>query len=38
MVATKPESSVAFYVNGVTCFTFFGREDRLDRSNKLITG
>jgi Starch synthase catalytic domain len=36
--ATKPKSPVTFYVNGVARFTFFRREDRLDRSNKLITG
>jgi hypothetical protein len=37
VLATKPKSAVAFYVNRVARFTFFGREDRFDRSNKLIT-
>ncbi len=38
MVAAKPKSPVTFYVNGVARFAFFRREDRFDRSNKLITG
>jgi len=38
VVATKPKSTVTFDVDGVARFTFFRREDRSDRSNKLITG
>jgi hypothetical protein len=38
VVATKSKSAVTFYVNCVARFTFFGREDRFDRSNKLVTG
>jgi hypothetical protein len=38
VVATKPESAVTFYVDGVARFTFFRREDCSDRSNKFITG
>jgi hypothetical protein len=38
VVATKPKSSVTFCVNDVSRFTFFRREYRFDRSNKLIAG
>ena len=35
MVATKPKSAAAFYVNGVPRFTFFGSEDPFDRAEQL---
>jgi hypothetical protein len=38
VVATKPKGALTFYANGVARFTFLRREDRFDRSNKLVTG
>jgi hypothetical protein len=38
VVATKPKGALTFYANGVARFTFLRREDRFDRSNKLVGG